>query len=71
VPGVRGVHRVRSRGTRAAVHVDLHVLLDGDLSLRRAHDFAHEVESAICAEFPEVVDVTVHTEPEEDGYEPL
>lgn len=71
VPGVRGVHRVRSRGTRSAVHVDLHVLLDGDMSLRRAHEFSHDVEDAICGAFPEVVDVTVHSEPEEDGYEGL
>jgi cation diffusion facilitator family transporter len=71
VSGVRGCHRVRSRGTEHAAHLDLHLLLQGDLPLRRAHDLAHQVEDAVKKALPHVVDVTVHMEPEEDGYEGL
>lgn len=70
-PGVRGCHRVRSRGTELAAQVDLHLLLANDISLRDAHAIAHKVESALKAEIPAVVDVTIHMEPEEEGYEPL
>jgi cation diffusion facilitator family transporter len=63
VPGVLGCHRVRSRGAPDAVTVDLHVHVDGDLSLREAHDIASAVERAIDGGFPEVIDVNVHVEP--------
>jgi cation diffusion facilitator family transporter len=71
VEGVIGCHRVRSRGTEGAAHVDLHLLLDGDLSLRKAHDIGHQVEDVLRAEIEGIADVTVHTEPEEAGHEGL
>lgn len=67
-PGVRGCHRVRSRGTEGSAHVDLHILVDGECSLRRAHAVAHAVEDRILRELPHVVDVVIHMEP--DGDEP-
>ncbi len=71
VPGAHGCHRVRSRGVPDAVHVDLHLLLDGDFSLRKAHELAHQVEDALRREFPEIVDVTIHMEPHDDEPEGL
>jgi cation diffusion facilitator family transporter len=49
VPGVHGCHKVRSRGTASHVQVDLHVQVDGGLTLTAAHDIAHHVEDAIRA----------------------
>lgn len=71
VSGVLGCHRVRSHGTPSEARIDLHILLHNDISLKAAHDIAHDVEEAIKREVPEVVDVTVHMEPEESGYEGL
>lgn len=68
VEGVRGCHRIRSRGHHDHVHVDLHVHLDPMLPLRDAHAKTHEVIAAIRAAFPEVKDVVIHTEPA-DGRE--
>ncbi len=70
-PGARGCHRVRSRGTSVAAHLDLHVLMDPELPLRTAHEIAHHVEDRLRAELPEVVDVTIHIEPEGDPPEGL
>ena len=69
--GVRGCHRVRSRGTEFAAQVDLHLLFDNEISLWRAHAIAHDVEEALKREIPAIVDVTIHMEPEESGYEGL
>lgn len=71
VPGVEACHRVRSRGTGDSVYLDLHVLLDGDLPLRQAHELAHQVEDALRRAFPEVVDITIHMEPDDDAHEDL
>lgn len=69
VGGVRGAHRVRSRGIGGAVRVDLHLLVDGHMPLTRAHEIAHEVEEVIKGRFPSVRDVIIHTEPTGDPEE--
>jgi cation diffusion facilitator family transporter len=68
VPGVRGTHRVRSRGSADHVHVDLHIHLEPTLPLVDAHDKSHEVARAIQAALPQVMDVVIHVEPA-DGRE--
>lgn len=71
IPEVVGCHRVRSRGTEGAVHLDLHLTLDGALPLRRAHAIAHAAEDALRSRFSSVVDVTIHIEPREAPDETL
>lgn len=61
--GVRGCHKVRTRGTISHVFLDLHLLVDPSLSVQEAHDIAHLAEVEIRKRFPEVVDIMVHIEP--------
>ena len=70
VEGVHHCHRIRSRGHRDHVHVDLHVHLDPELPLRDAHEKTHEVLRAARAAFPAVKDVIIHTEPAGDREPP-
>jgi cation diffusion facilitator family transporter len=63
VPGVRQCRDIRTRGGPGAVYVDLVVHVDGDLTLREAHDVADRIESALSEAHPEIVDVVVHLEP--------
>lgn len=63
VPGVMSCASVRTRGRADAVYVDLIVHVDGDLSLRAAHDLADQVEAALKLAHPEIADVVVHLEP--------
>jgi cation diffusion facilitator family transporter len=63
VPGVRACRDIRSRGGADAVYVDLVVHVDGDMSLRDAHEVADQIESALTGAHPEIVDVVVHLEP--------
>ena len=44
-------------------HVDLHLIVDGDISVRHGHDIAHNLKKAVCQQLPEVSDVLVHVEP--------
>lgn len=64
VEGVTHAHRVRSRGLPDDVHLDLHLHVRPDLTIRHAHDLAHEASDRIRREIPEVTDVVVHVEPE-------
>ncbi|MBI5026479.1 MAG: cation transporter [Nitrospirae bacterium] len=63
IEGVKGCHRVRTRGREDEVRLDLHVLIDPKMQTDKAHDLAHAVEETIKNRFPHVVDVLVHIEP--------
>ena len=64
VDGVRGCHEIRTRGPMNAVCLDLHVLVDKSLSAENAHRIAERVEKSLKKEFPSIIDIIVHIEPE-------
>jgi cation diffusion facilitator family transporter len=59
---VLGYHKVRARRSGSQRHIDLHLLLDEEISLKEAHHTAEEVEDQIRAAFGGVHVVT-HIEP--------
>lgn len=63
--GVHDCHAIRTRGRRNEIYLDLHVLVDSDLNVNKAHQIANEVEVTVKSSFPEVADVLVHIEPYE------
>lgn len=63
--GVRAVHALRTRHIGPGLQVDLHVLVDPNLTVHDGHRIAHEVKSRLLEEGPDVVDVLVHVEPHE------
>lgn len=67
VDGVRNVHKVRTRGTEGEVYMDLHVLVDPDMTVKASHELAETVESHIRQSFPQVAEALVHIEPD-DGH---
>jgi len=62
VPGVEGVHEVRTRGAGLHRHATLHIWVDPDLSVGAAHDVVDAVEAAVRSAFPGV-GVLVHVDP--------
>jgi cation diffusion facilitator family transporter len=59
---VHDCHAIRVRHSGPRYFVDLHITLDGNLSLRKAHDLTELVENKVKELLPEA-DVTVHPEP--------
>lgn len=68
IAGVRGAHRIRTRGTEGEVYADLHVLVAPDMTVVAAHELAEAVECSVQRRYPNVVEVLVHIEPD-DGHE--
>ncbi|MGE5476705.1 MAG: cation diffusion facilitator family transporter [Bacteroidales bacterium] len=62
VPGARGMHDLRTRLSGQQGFIQLHLAMDDDLPLVRAHDIADKVEAAIMAAFPHC-DVLIHQDP--------
>jgi cation diffusion facilitator family transporter len=63
VPGVRGVEKCLARKMGYGYLLEMHVEVDGNLSVASAHELAHEVKDAIRAAIPRIVEVTIHIEP--------
>lgn len=63
VAGVAAVEKCFVRKMGFEYYVDIHIEVDGSLTVRRGHDIAHDVKSAIRAANPRVADVLVHVEP--------
>lgn len=63
VHGVLGLDKCRVRKMGFAYYVDLHIRVNGLLSVREGHTIAHEVKNAIQAAYPFIHDVLVHVEP--------
>ena len=64
VPGVVDAHAIRIRPSGAHTFIDMHVTMDGSLSLKDAHAATILIEDAILA-IISPADVTVHMEPAE------
>lgn len=71
IPGVQSLHALRSRRVGSGLYVDLHVLVNGRLSVRHGHTISEEVKRAILKNGPDVLDVVVHLEPADDGPESI
>ncbi|MBN2857892.1 MAG: cation transporter [Candidatus Delongbacteria bacterium] len=63
VEGVRDVHGLRSRQHNSGNYLDLHVLVDDDITVKKGHDIAEKVKDILIEKGPSVVDVVVHIEP--------
>ncbi len=63
VPGVAQVEKCLVRKMGLYFYVDLHILVNGAISVRDGHDIAHEVKEKIRATNPRISDVLVHVEP--------
>ncbi len=78
VPGTLGVEKCYARKTGLRYHVDLHLEVDPELTVRQSHLIAHQVKQRVLKELDWVADVLVHvephgvtyTEPMPDPYEP-
>ncbi|MCB9077542.1 MAG: cation transporter [Anaerolineaceae bacterium] len=62
IDGVVSCHKIRSRGSAQAMHLDLHIQVDGQMPLERAHLLGHIAQDRLM-EALDVADVLVHVEP--------
>ncbi len=62
-PEVKGVHKIRSRGTGKDIYVDMHILTEPDMSVEQSHQLIHSIEKEMQKEIDSSIQVTVHIEP--------
>jgi len=66
-PGVIETEKCFIRKTGMTFHVDLHVVVLGEQTVKEGHDIAHNLKIRLLKELPEIADILIHIEP--DGIE--
>lgn len=66
VPGVIETEKCYVRKTGMTYHVDLHIAVDAEITVKDGHDIAHEVKNDLLSNLPEIADVLIHVEPDDE-----
>lgn len=67
VPGVSDPHNLKTRRIGNHYAIELHIRMDGGITLNEAHDKASEVEQLLRRRYGEETHVAVHAEPEKEN----
>ena len=67
VPGVADPHQLRTRRIGKHIAAEVHIRLDGEMTLKQAHAIATEVERNFRARFGSDAHIIVHMEPLKEG----
>lgn len=67
VPGIYHSHKIRSHGTKGGVYLDLHIHVNPTLSTSASHRLTHKVIDTLKEQYPEIIDVMIHTEPAKEA----
>lgn len=60
---VKGVHNIRSRGSENDIYIDMHIMVNPDISVETSHILVHEIEEQIKLKINKNTQVIIHMEP--------
>jgi cation diffusion facilitator family transporter len=63
VEGVMDTEKCFVRKMGLTYHVDLHLIVDGEITVTKGHDIAHRLKNELQRQIPEISDVLIHVEP--------
>lgn len=67
VSGVKEPHDLCTRRIGNHYAIEMHILMDGDIPLKDAHDKATEIERLLKERYGEETHISIHVEPEEEN----
>ena len=62
---VKGCHKIRTRKLGSSIYIDLHLEVDGSLTVSNGHMISEHVKNALITDNPKIIDVMIHLEPAE------
>lgn len=63
-PRVKKPHHLRTRSVGTSIAIELHIRVDGEMTVRRSHDLTVEIERRLRERFGRGTMVAIHVEPE-------
>ncbi|HEY4618630.1 MAG TPA: cation diffusion facilitator family transporter [Flavobacterium sp.] len=64
VEGIKDTEKCFIRKAGMKYHVDLHAIVDADISVKEGHDLAHKLKDTLRTQIPELGHVLIHVEPD-------
>ncbi|MFN4299780.1 MAG: cation diffusion facilitator family transporter [Thermaurantimonas sp.] len=65
VEGIIDTEKCYIRKTGLTYYVDLHAIVDGNITVKEGHDLAHRLKDTLMHHLPNISDVLIHIEPHE------
>jgi len=65
VDGVVDIEKCYIRKSGLNFLVDLHVLVDANITVKQGHSIAHQLKERLKSDLPEIADILIHIEPNE------
>jgi cation diffusion facilitator family transporter len=65
VNGVKGTEKCFIRKSGMKFHVDLHALVDANITVKAGHDIAHHLKDHLRSAIPKLGEILIHVEPKE------
>ncbi|WP_395047989.1 cation diffusion facilitator family transporter [Flavobacterium sp.] len=63
VEGIVGTEKCFIRKAGMKYHIDLHAIVDGNITVREGHELAHRLQDSLHKEIPELGHILIHIEP--------
>jgi divalent metal cation (Fe/Co/Zn/Cd) transporter len=63
VEGVIEIEKCHVRKAGLHYYIDLHLVVDAMITVRKGHEIAHDLKDHLMREIPELADVLIHVEP--------
>ncbi len=63
VDGVINTEKCYIRKTGMTYYVDLHIIVDKDITVKSGHEIAHRLKNRLKEKMPELADILIHVEP--------
>lgn len=60
---VKDIHKIRSRGSKNDIYIDMHIMTEPNLSVEQSHKLIHQVEDKMRIDINENIQVFAHLEP--------
>lgn len=62
-PEILDIHDIKSRSDGIRTYVEFHIVLDGNIPLRKAHELCDRIEDFIRKKYKGPIEITIHVEP--------
>jgi cation diffusion facilitator family transporter len=61
--GIESIHKLRTRKLGSGIYLDVHIQVNGNLSVKEGHEISGTAKTLLLKEGPNIIDVIIHIEP--------
>lgn len=66
VEGIKGTEKCLIRKAGMVYHIDLHAIVDAEITVKAGHSLAHKLKNTLKQEIPDLGEILIHIEPNDE-----